>query len=164
MSKNVNIRLKKADIYGKVQMGTEYAGSKDPADAELYKNIVLQDENFEMLDEWWEDGLYSIIVTLSHYLTSTSGSADAAAVDEFGRNIEQESYDIDFVLVMPDNWKEIGNNIDKLIQTYMTNYLLAKWMIEVKQTDMAGIYTADAAQNIKDIKRSLTARKRPNML
>lgn len=151
--KRVKIELKRADIYKQVRMETEYVGAKSPDDADLYQRIVLQEENYDILDSWWEDGIYGIVNAMSHYICDEEPTEPETTADD----------DINFVLGMPDNWGGKGNLLNKLSASYVVNYLAAKWMSRAKMMEEVQNYTLETAVAMGNVKKELKLRKRPGM-
>jgi len=150
------ITIDKKTVLDEVKKSSAYIGSKlttdkDPA---AYSRVSLIEANDEQLERFWCEACSEAVASLSHWQTS---AGDHSVGDNAGR-----STPFTVTLALPSNWNDaLGGNLDEAVAGYLTNQVLARWLMLTDRPDVEG-HGALAAASLNQARRLVLERKRPD--
>lgn len=146
--KDINITVKKDDVYEEVAKTSAYIGGKnvDGNGSSLYDKVFVTDVDKEMLERFWQDALNSISFLVSGILSHTD-------VDDDG------NYTMS--LMLPENFQMTQLPIlHSTIVNYVENAIITEWC-NVSAKDEVTAYAEQAAALLKQVRNLIYSRRRP---
>lgn len=144
---NINLNIKKDDVYNEVAKTTSYTGAKmlgANKDDEIYDRIFTTDADREMLDRFWAEACNAATEVFKPFLMSID------VKDGYSATLEMSSaFDTNLV-----------NGIQSSVLCFLATSIVGKWY-QFTNKEESGIYAKEAANILEDVKRKIYFRKRP---
>ena len=151
--KNVDIEIRKMEVYNEVAKTTGYTGAKMDGDANAYNRIFTTDADREMLERFWVECCNDATTEFKPFLLSVSGQEVGSGVKLYKNYTVKlelsESFDEALVPAMTT-----------ALFSYFVNAIASKWY-EITNKAESDKYAANALGQMTGVKEKLYYRKKP---
>lgn len=147
MSRLVEIKVNKNNVYDDVEMATEYFGAHNVDDGgnSLYDSVAVTQYDRERLDKFWADACALLTEPFKQFIVYLKNEEGSMTVG----------------LNMPSNFiVSFEEPIAKAVYDFVKNSILAKWFDLVYRAESEK-YAVMASANLNELREKLFARKAP---
>ena len=155
-TKQIQLTVRKRDVYNEVAKTTAYAGSKQMSaeDEQAYDRVFTTDEDRLMLERYFGEAGDDIVNSLpTSYIVEVSSYNTGIGID----------LDADFRLTLqvPDAFPDaLTASVEATMSFYFTTYIVSQWLA-LQKDDTAAVYAGKAQVFLGNISLLLHRRIRP---
>jgi len=150
MITNIELDIKRKDVYNEVARISGYVGAKSfkeqDGQADTYSRIAITDSDSELLDRYWEDCCGKVAGELQRFIK------DIVSNDK--------SNDATFIIQPLSNVAQRKTVLQKDLFSCFVNFILCKWF-ELTDKERCEYYFANYNDFIKGIRRKLCMKFAP---
>lgn len=150
MITNIELDIKRKDVYNEVARISGYVGAKSfkeqDGQADTYSRIAITDSDDELLDRYWEDCCGKVAGELQRFIK------DIVSNDK--------SNDVTFIIQPLSNVAQRKTVLQKDLFSCFVNFILCKWF-ELTDKERCEYYFANYNDFIKGIRRKLCMKFAP---
>ena len=150
MITNIELDIKRKDVYNEVARISGYVGAKSfkeqDGQADTYSRIAITDSDSELLDRYWEDCCGKVAGELQRFIK------DIVSNDK--------SNDATFIIQPLSDVAQRKTVLQKDLFSCFVNFILCKWF-EVTDKERCEYYFANYNDFIKGIRRKLCMKFAP---
>lgn len=150
MITNIELDIKRKDVYNEVARISGYVGAKSfkeqDGQADTYTRIAITDSDYELLDRYWEDCCGKVAGELQRFIK------DIVSNDK--------SNDVIFIIQPLSNVAQRKTVLQKDLFSCFVNFILCKWF-ELTDKERCEYYFANYNDFIKGIRRKLCVKFAP---
>lgn len=139
------IKLNKNDVYEEVAKTTSYTGHKKQDDEKAYDRIFTTDEDFNMLERFWNESKNTVCNGLKKFLVNEEDTKDEYSI----------------TLNMSSSFDEIlFESMKRSMYSYFVMNIIAKWF-SISNKPETEEYMTYASANLDDVMRKAFYKKKP---
>lgn len=117
----ISLSVDKGKCFDEAAKTSAYVATKRPMTNGSYDRVAIKDADRYMLERYWQEATDVITDTLKEYIDKPTN-----IVVEHGSDLSKNYV---LYLKLPDLWdSNMANSIRNSIQSYITNYVLMKWL------------------------------------
>lgn len=150
MITNIELDIKRKDVYNEVARISGYVGAKSfkeqDGQADTYSRIAITDSDSELLDRYWEDCCGKVAGELQRFIK------DIVSNDK--------SNDVTFIIQPLSDVAQRKTVLQKDLFSCFVNFILCKWF-ELTDKERCEYYFANYNDFIKGIRRKLCMKFAP---
>jgi len=150
MITNIELDIKRKDVYNEVARISGYVGAKSfkeqDGQADTYTRIAITDSDYELLDRYWEDCCGKVAGELQRFIK------DIVSNDK--------SNDVTFIIQPLSDVAQRKTVLQKDLFSCFVNFILCKWF-ELTDKERCEYYFANYNDFIKGIRRKLCMKFAP---
>ena len=147
----IEIEIKKADVYEEVAKTTAYIGGKnlDSNGNMMYDQVFVTDEDKKMIERFWIEAAGMVPNAAKRFITSVSD----VSVDDSANYVLN--------LSMSDRYDQnLTSSISSSMFSFFVSYIIAKWC-EIVSKDSVREYSNNAVAMLASVKEKLFYKSRP---
>lgn len=150
MITNIELDIKRKDVYNEVARISGYVGAKSfkeqDGQADTYTRIAITDSDYELLDRYWEDCCGKVAGELQRFIKGIVSN--------------DKSNDVTFIIQPLSDSTQRKTVLQKDLFSCFVNFILCKWF-ELTDKERCEYYFANYNDFIKGIRRKLCMKFAP---
>ena len=155
---DINMEIKKRDVYDEVAKLTSYIGAKatDGEKGITYDRVFATEDDRDMLEQFWRDSKQDLINSCKRFVKTASEPANSQVIDY--------TEVLTMVMTMPSTFDtNLTNVLQSAMRFYCIHNISSRW-VAITEKKEAKSYPDAAIKNMETTEETIYYTKRPKRI